>query len=114
NAALADIKPPAVPELFGREDYGSTLRDAAALVTLASETGGSRPVVTAALQKVEQARAASSYTSTQESAWLVLAARALAKDATGVSLDVAGEPSRKGSLYRSVKAADLTQPLKVT
>ena len=31
------------------------------------------------------------YTSTQENAWLVLAARALAKDAGSVSLDVAGE-----------------------
>ena len=113
NAALADIKPPAHAELFGREDYGSTLRDAAALVTPASEAGGSRPTITAAVQKVEQARAVSPYTSTQENAWLILAARAIAKDAGGVSLDVAGEV-RKGSLYRSVKAGDLGQPLKVT
>ena len=44
QAALNDLKPPAQPELFSREDYGSTLRDAAALVTLASEAGGSRPI----------------------------------------------------------------------
>src|SRR5581483_11511335 len=39
TAALNGIKPPQHPELFSRIDYGSTLRDAAALVTLASEAG---------------------------------------------------------------------------
>ena len=38
------------PELFSREDYGSTLRDAAALVTLASEAGGSRPTIVNAVR----------------------------------------------------------------
>ena len=40
-------------ELFSREDYGSTLRDAAALVTLASEAGGSRPMIVNAVAKIE-------------------------------------------------------------
>jgi uncharacterized protein YfaS (alpha-2-macroglobulin family) len=113
KAALDDLKPPAQPDLTSREDYGSTLRDAAALVTLASEAGGSRPLIVNAVAKIEQARARAPYTSTQENAWLVMAARAMAKDAGGVSLNVAGD-SVKGALYRSVKAADLAQPLKVT
>jgi alpha-2-macroglobulin len=113
QAALNDLKPPAQAELFSREDYGSTLRDAAALVTLASEAGGSRPMIVNAVAKVEQARARESYTSTQENAWLVMAARAMAKDSGGVSLNVAGE-SVKGALYRSIKQADLKEPLKVT
>ncbi len=113
QAALDDIKPPAKPELFSREDYGSTLRDAAALVTLASEAGGARPLIINAVAKVEQTRAKMSYTSTQENAWLVMAARAMAKDSSGVSLDVSGE-TVKGALYRSIKAADLKEPLKVT
>ena len=46
----------------------------------------------------------SSYTSTQENAWLVLAARAIAKDAAGVSMTVNGD-AQKGALYRSVSAA---------
>src|SRR6185369_417117 len=33
RSALDDIQPPTQPELFSRIDYGSTLRDAAALVT---------------------------------------------------------------------------------
>ncbi len=113
QAALNDLKPPAQPEIFSREDYGSTLRDAAALVTLASEAGGSRPTVLNAVAKVEQARARKSYTSTQENAWLVMAARAMAKDSGGVSLNVAGE-SVKRALYRSIKQSDLKEPLKVT
>jgi uncharacterized protein YfaS (alpha-2-macroglobulin family) len=113
KAALDDLKPPSATELVSREDYGSTLRDAAALVTLASEAGGSRPTIMNAMMKIEQARARAPYTSTQENAWLVMAARAMAKDAGGVSLDVAGDKV-KGALYRSVKASELAQPLKVT
>ena len=44
---------------------------------------------------------------------MVLAARSLAKDAGGVSLNVAGD-NVKGPLYRNVKAADLKESLKVT
>ncbi|MEA2983196.1 MAG: alpha-2-macroglobulin, partial [Alphaproteobacteria bacterium] len=113
KAALDDIKPPAQTELSSREDYGSTLRDAAALVTLASEAGGSRPTIVNAVAKIEEARARAPYTSTQENAWLVMAARAMAKDAGGVSLNVAGD-TVKGALYRNVKASELAQPLKVT
>jgi len=113
KAALDDIKPPKETELFSRADYGSTLRDAAALVTLASEAGGSRPTITTAVQRIEQARARAPYTSTQENAWLVLAARAMAKDSGGVSLNVGGD-NVKGALYRSVKASELAQPLKMT
>ena len=71
KSALDDLKPPAQRELFSREDYGSTLRDAAALVTLASEAGGSRPTIVNAVAKIEEARARAPYTSTQENAWLV-------------------------------------------
>ncbi len=47
----------------------------------------------------------SAFTSTQENAWLVLAARALARDATSLSLDVNGE-AIKTVLYRGYKPAD--------
>jgi hypothetical protein len=112
NAALEDIQPPTSPELFSRIDYGSTLRDAAALVTLASEAGGSRPTITGAVLRVEQARAHAPYTSTQENAWMVLAARAIAKD-QGASLTLDGE-AHKGALYRNIRASELSQPFKVT
>ena len=113
TAALADLKPVTAVELFSRSDYCSTLRDAAALVTLASETGGSAPTVAGAVQRIEQVRALAPYTSTQENAWMVLAARALAKTATQVSLEVAGD-AHKGPLFRTVRGSALEQPLKVT
>jgi alpha-2-macroglobulin len=112
-AALDAIAPRPQLLLSSRTDYGSILRDAAALVTLASEGGASRPTVINAVQRVEAARGLSSYTSTQEQAWMVLAARALEKDAPGMSLDVSGE-AHKGPLYRTFRPGDLGSNLKVT
>ncbi len=112
GAALASIAPQPVLD-YGRTDYGSVLRDAAALVTLASEGGAPRPTVTGAVARVEAARGLSPYTSTQENAWMVLAARALIKDAQSVALDVGGEKTQ-GALNRNLRAAELAQPLKVT
>jgi uncharacterized protein YfaS (alpha-2-macroglobulin family) len=111
-AALASIAPRPVLE-YGRSDYGSALRDAAALVTLASEGGAPRPTITGALERVEAARGLTPYTSTQENAWMVLAARALAKEAQIVTLDVNGAATQ-GALNRNLRPADLAQPLKIT
>jgi len=111
-AALASIAPRPVLD-YGRSDYGSVLRDAAALVTLASEGGAPRPTITGAVERVEAARNLTPYTSTQENAWMVLAARALAKDAQAVTLDVGGERTQ-GALNRNLRASDLQQPLTLT
>jgi uncharacterized protein YfaS (alpha-2-macroglobulin family) len=63
------------------------------------------------VSRVEAARGLSPYTSTQENAWLVLAARALAKET--LALDVNGEAVRS-ALYRSYKAAEMNdKPLKI-
>ena len=112
-AALAAIAPSAQPDLVSREDYGSTLRDAAALVALASEGGAPRATLQAAVQRVEAVRANLRPTSTQEDAWLLLAASDMAKDAAKVSLDVGGEPMQR-PLYRTIRAGDLKEPLRVT
>jgi uncharacterized protein YfaS (alpha-2-macroglobulin family) len=109
-AALAAINPQ--PDDLAREDYGSTLRDAAALVTLASESGAAPATVQAAVQRVEAARATLHPTSTQEDAWLLLAASAMAKDSGNVSLNVNGETVQR-ALYRTIAAGDLKEPLKI-
>jgi uncharacterized protein YfaS (alpha-2-macroglobulin family) len=104
-AALDAISPQ--PKLeFGRTDYGSILRDAAALVTLASESNAPRQTVAGALSRIDAARNLSAFTSTQENAWLVLAARAISRDKGGISLNVNGEV-RQGTLFRNLKAAAL-------
>ncbi len=111
-AALEALVPPPRFE-FGREDYGSSLRDAAAVVMLAAEGGAPQPTITTAVERVEVARDATFYTSTQENAWMVLAARAIGRQAR-LSLDVAGE-KRQSPLYRSARAAELqSSPLKIT
>jgi uncharacterized protein YfaS (alpha-2-macroglobulin family) len=97
---------------IGRTDYGSALRDAAALVTLASESGAERPIVIQAVERAEAARTLSPFTSTQEEAWLVLAARALNRDGVKVALDISGE-THDGPLYRSFRAQNLSSGVKI-
>lgn len=111
GAALDALAPKPVLE-FGRTDYGSALRDAAALVSLASEGNAPRATLTQAVQRVEVARGLSPYTSTQENAWLVLASRALSKET--LALDIDGTPAR-AAVYRSYKAEALAgKPVKIT
>jgi uncharacterized protein YfaS (alpha-2-macroglobulin family) len=113
GAALDDIPPQPKLEL-GRTDYGSALRDASAFVALASEGSAPRTSILKAVERIEAARTLSSYTSTQENAWMVLAARALARDTANLALDVAGE-TRRGPVYRSFSASDLRAgPVRVT
>lgn len=76
----------------GRQDYGTRLRDAAGLIALASETGSSPAILAPVTQVIEQERGARRYTSTQENAWMVLAAEALQSEATALRLSVNGTP----------------------
>ena len=64
-----------------RRDYGTSVRDGAALITLASESGLAKAEVPRLVDVVAKAYRAKSYTSTQEQAWMLLAARALAEEA---------------------------------
>jgi alpha-2-macroglobulin len=110
-AALDSLSPKPVLE-FGRTDYGSALRDAAALVSLAGEGNAPKATLTLAVARVEVARGLTPYTSTQENAWLVLAARALAKET--LTLDLDGQPI-KTALFRSYKASEMAnKSLKIT
>jgi uncharacterized protein YfaS (alpha-2-macroglobulin family) len=110
-AALESLAPKPVLE-FGRVDYGSALRDAAALVSLASEGNAPRATLTQAVARVEVARGLTPYTSTQENAWLVLASRALSKETMTLDLDGSAV---KTALYRSYKAAEMAgKPIRIT
>ena len=110
-SALSSIAPE--PKLdIGRTDFGSALRDAAALVTLASEGRAPQATITQAVARVDSARKLATYTSTQESAWLVLAARSLAAQLNAISLSVNGE-TRTGAYYRSLSVDQMAQPIAV-
>ena len=91
---------------IGRTDYGSPLRDAAAVVTLAAEGDAAKPILVNATQRVDAARNLVDRTSTQEDAWLVLAARALGKQ--NVSLNVE-EAQQTGPYYATYDQANIEQ-----
>jgi uncharacterized protein YfaS (alpha-2-macroglobulin family) len=111
-AALDAITPQPKLEL-GRADFGSALRDSAALVTLASEGRAPQKTIDDAIARVDSARTLSVATSTQEDAWLVLAARSLAKQLNAISLSIGGE-ARQGAYYRILRSDQLATPLAVS
>jgi len=88
------------------------LRDAAALVTLASEGHAPQATITQAVARIDSARGLTSYTSTQEEAWLVMAAKALAGEMNAIRLDVNGD-KRQGAYYRRFNPDQLASPVRV-
>jgi uncharacterized protein YfaS (alpha-2-macroglobulin family) len=91
-----------------RPDYGSRLRDGAGLLALASEANVARAAIPPISLVVEEERASSRLTSTQENAWMVLAAEALLSDPGATKLAVDGA-ERTGSFYRTYRDAALAQ-----
>lgn len=82
----------ATPDTAYRADYGSTLRDGAALVALAAETGIAKAETPRLANVIAKAYETRSYTSTQEQAWMLLAAKALNDEAKGAKLSIDGAP----------------------
>ncbi len=104
DAANANLKR-ATNDRDYRGDYGSRLRDAAAVLTLVAESGINNGIG-AAGAALEVAQADSRYTSTQEEAWMVMAAQAVADKSDTIVVSVDGTP-HTGAFYRTVKAAAL-------
>jgi uncharacterized protein YfaS (alpha-2-macroglobulin family) len=98
-----------------RRDYGSGIRDGAALITLAAESALAKAEIPRLVEVVAKAYgSAGRYTSTQEQAWMLLAAHALARDTKGMTLALNGQP-HQGGLVRALTPQELqTGPLAVT
>jgi uncharacterized protein YfaS (alpha-2-macroglobulin family) len=96
-----------------REDYGTGLRDGAGIVTLAAEA----KIATAELPRlstvIARAQAAKTWTSTQEQAWLLLAAHALGEQGAGLMLDIAGRTHR-GEAQLSPTVDEIRRGLTIT
>ena len=90
-----------------REDYGSRLRDAAAVLALAAEAGIEEASARAG-QALSAAQRSPYPRNTQEQAWLVLAAQALQGRAQRLALDVDGT-RHDGPLYRDLPGARLEE-----
>jgi alpha-2-macroglobulin len=96
-------------EGVSRPDYGSRLRDAAAVLALVAEANLGNlesDAITRVGAVLEQARAARSYLSTQEMNWMTLAAEGLAEHASLAQFRVNDE-AVKGALYRRWSAPAL-------
>lgn len=104
---------PDAPETLvsGRPDFGSILRDAAGVATLASEAGFTGTARTARL-RVATAFVDAGPTSTQEDAWLLLAARA-ARAGRGIALDIDGA-AHSGIYERTLTPEELAKPIVLT
>jgi alpha-2-macroglobulin len=97
-------------EGVSRPDYGSRLRDAAAVLTLVAEANLGdieSDAIARAGAVLEQARAARSYLSTQEMNWMTLAAEGLAEHASLAQFRV-NDQAVKGALYRRWSAPALS------
>jgi len=89
-----------------RSDYGSRLRDGAAMLALAAETKPMPSVTPELVKMVSAERARTTWTSTQDQAWLLLAARGLTTNTAGLTLEVDGQP-HTGALSRTVTGDEL-------
>jgi uncharacterized protein YfaS (alpha-2-macroglobulin family) len=103
-----------IDERDSHDYYGTSLRNRAALLALAAEAGG-REGVTAILGSVRDRLVARvEDTTTQEQAWLVLAAHALAGDSQlSYSVDGERKETTKDPVVLNPDAADLGRGLKV-
>ncbi len=89
-------------------DYGSNLRDRSGLVYLADASKQAKTRLAAAVADLVRLSRDDQYTSTQEQAWLLLAAKQLIGSATSMTLDVAGKrTTRKRPLFMLRKASAL-------
>ncbi|MBS1202595.1 MAG: alpha-2-macroglobulin, partial [Chromatiaceae bacterium] len=108
DAAVRDL---AAPGKTGwRPDYGTPLRDAAAVLALAAESGSRGLDLGALTDQVQDALGRQTYRSTQENTWLLLAAGALTRggaDGRGaLRLEVDADPV-DGAYYGSFDGARL-------
>lgn len=99
---------------LSRADYGSVLRDGAASLALAAESRPVPAVVPQLASAVAKAWDAKAYTSTQEQAWMLLAARALKGEDKDVKLDINGS-LEQGGYSKGMSGDELLQsPIKIT
>ena len=75
---------------LSRSDYGSSLRDASAMLALASETQPLPQSIPAMVDLVSAKAARDQYSTTQENVWMLLAARGLKQTNASMRLAVGG------------------------
>ncbi|MEM7428839.1 MAG: alpha-2-macroglobulin family protein [Pseudomonadota bacterium] len=93
--------------------YGSPLRDASAMLVLAGESRPRPDGMSGMTDLVRKLVENDKYTSTQEQAWMLLAARTEMEANRSISLDVNGTP-HSGAYARRIEGGDLKEkPLRI-
>jgi uncharacterized protein YfaS (alpha-2-macroglobulin family) len=83
-------------------DYGSELRDSAAVLSFAAANSGNQTRLTAIMDRIAERFSRAARTSTQEQAWLLMAAEAAAKAGRGkmtIAADGGAPEARSDPLY---------------
>lgn len=93
---------------LARSDYGSALRDGAAVLALAAESRPVPPVLASLIKTVAKEWDAKKYTSTQEQAWMLLAARALQQGDATIALNIDGN-AHSGGFSKTLSGDTLLQ-----
>ncbi len=89
---------------YYRRDYGTELRDRAAILALTAEAKSTALPQAELIKAVLQARQKKTYTSTQENAWMLLAANALEENDRSILLDINGEEKQGEQRYKFTPA----------
>jgi uncharacterized protein YfaS (alpha-2-macroglobulin family) len=98
-AALADLDRTVDDPNKWRADYGTKLRDEAAVLTLAAETQTQSVDIRQLATRIAASAESKRGTSTQEQSWMMLAAAALIRDASKSEFSIDGQ-TVEGPLYR--------------
>jgi len=119
QAAFAAAEKPGFGDLNRIFDYGSELRDQAAWVALQAESGTPPAQLAEAAARLAAQFQERTYTSTQEQAWLLLAAHALIQDnqtAKGLNLAVTGQTigTAQDPFYFNPDASALERGISIT
>ncbi|RST84532.1 hypothetical protein EJC49_20745 [Aquibium carbonis] len=90
-----------------RSDYGSTLRDGAAMLALAAESRPAPALIPKMIDYVADVRRQFRWTSTQDEAWMLLAARAIQETSDDIRLEVDGA-AHQGAFARRLDGMEVT------
>ncbi|MDP9631611.1 UNVERIFIED_ORG: uncharacterized protein YfaS (alpha-2-macroglobulin family) [Ensifer adhaerens] len=110
-ASSANMSTGLVNVSLSRSDYGSSLRDDAAVLALAAESRPVPPIIPELSKIVARQWEQKKYTSTQEQAWMLLAARAVQGGDEDMLLDVNGASKTGGYAARMPGDALLSHPV---
>lgn len=107
-SALDKARADAASRNLNRADFGSSLRDGAAMLALAAETTPAPTMIPAMLELVGSERTRRTYLSTQEQAWMLLAARAIQAGDQDIRLEIDGV-AHQGSYARRLEGQELME-----